>query len=211
MDINEIKTYFETQKENAEVQAFLNSFKVQVQPTLEVFKSKLNDPDFKSFMDSEKDKHLTKGIETFKTNNLQKLVDDKVKELYPDADPKDIELNKLKTMIEAMQKDNSRKELTNKALKLAQEKSLPISLVDYFIGNDEESTINNLTALETVFSAQVESIVTERLKGGYKPPKDTNPPVKNPFSKEHFNLTEQGKLMIENPTLAAQYMSQVNQ
>jgi hypothetical protein len=30
---------------------------------------------------------------------------------------------------------------------------------------------------------------------------------KNPWSKEHFNLTEQGKLLKENPTLAAQYMA----
>lgn len=209
MDINEIKTYLETNKDNAEVKSFMDSFRVV--PTLEVFKSKLQDADFKSFMDSEKDKHLTKGIETFKTNNLQKLLDDKVKELYPEADPKDTELAKMKLMIETMQKENSRKELTNKALKLAQEKKLPVELVDYFIGNDEESTINNLTALETIFSTQVESIVTERLKGGYKPPKDTNPATKNPWSKEYFNLTEQGKLLIENPTLATQYMSQVNQ
>ncbi|MDF2486731.1 MAG: minor structural protein [Herbinix sp.] len=32
---------------------------------------------------------------------------------------------------------------------------------------------------------------------------------KNPWSKEHFNLTEQGKLLRENPTLAAQYKASV--
>lgn len=32
---------------------------------------------------------------------------------------------------------------------------------------------------------------------------------KNPWSKEHFNLTEQGKLMRENPELAKQYMASV--
>ena len=30
--------------------------------------------------------------------------------------------------------------------------------------------------------------------------------VKNPFTKEHFNLTEQSKLYMENPTLAKQLM-----
>ena len=33
----------------------------------------------------------------------------------------------------------------------------------------------------------------------------------NPFSKEHFNLTEQGKLFKENPALAKQMMEQANQ
>jgi len=32
---------------------------------------------------------------------------------------------------------------------------------------------------------------------------------KNPWSKEHFNLTEQGKLIKENPALAAQYKASV--
>ncbi len=32
---------------------------------------------------------------------------------------------------------------------------------------------------------------------------------KNPWSKEHFNLTEQGKLLKENPELAKQYMASV--
>lgn len=31
--------------------------------------------------------------------------------------------------------------------------------------------------------------------------------VKNPWSKEHFNLTEQGKLLTENPELAKQLMA----
>lgn len=32
---------------------------------------------------------------------------------------------------------------------------------------------------------------------------------KNPWSKEHFNLTEQGKMLKENPELAAQYKASV--
>jgi vacuolar-type H+-ATPase subunit I/STV1 len=35
------------------------------------------------------------------------------------------------------------------------------------------------------------------------------PPVKNPWSKEHFNLTEQGKILKENPELAAQLKASV--
>lgn len=34
--------------------------------------------------------------------------------------------------------------------------------------------------------------------------------VKNPFTKEHFNLTEQSKLFIENPTLAKQLQELAN-
>jgi chromosome segregation ATPase len=41
------------------------------------------------------------------------------------------------------------------------------------------------------------------------PPNPDNPvPQKNPFSKEHFNLTEQGKLFRENPDLYKQLKAQ---
>lgn len=139
---------------------------------LDMFKQKINtDKDFKSFIDSLKDTHLTKGLETWKANNLQKLIDEKVKELYPEDDPKDTELSKLKLEMENMKKEALKKELTNKALKIATEKGLPADLVDYFIGQDEESTTKNLETLEKVFTDKLETTVKERLKdNSYTPP-----------------------------------------
>lgn len=40
--------------------------------------------------------------------------------------------------------------------------------------------------------------------------RDNGANTKNPFSKEHFNLTEQSKLFIENPTLAKQLQELAN-
>jgi len=139
---------------------------------LEVFKQKINtDKDFKSYIDSLKDTHLSKGLETWKANNLQKLIDEKVKELYPEEDPKDNELAKLKLEMENMKKETLKKELTNKALKVATEKGLPADLVDYFIGQDEESTTKNLETLEKIFTEKLETTVKERLKdNSYTPP-----------------------------------------
>ena len=51
----------------------------KIEPTLDVFKAKLeSDKAFKSFMDSEKDTHANKSLETWKTNNLQTLINDEV-------------------------------------------------------------------------------------------------------------------------------------
>lgn len=38
--------------------------------------------------------------------------------------------------------------------------------------------------------------------GGYKPAGGGNPSAKNPFSKDSYNLTEQGKLLRDDPTRA---------
>jgi len=139
--------------------------------TLDAFKTKLeSDADFKSFMDSEKDKHSAKSLETWKTNNLQKEIDAEIKKRYPEQDPKDKALADLKAKMEKMEAESLKKDLTNKALKTMTEKKLPTDLVNFIVGADEDSTNKNLEALEKVFNAHDEAIKTEILKDGtYKP------------------------------------------
>lgn len=164
MTIEEVKIFIEENKESEEVKSYLDSFKVE--PTLEVFKEKItNDGTFKSFMDSEKDLHHSKALETWRQNNLQSLVDEKIKTLYPQDDPKDLEMKKLQQQIEQMQKDTTRKELTNLALKQASEKKLPTELIDFFVSNDEETTLANLENFEKVFNSSLESQLKAKLQG----------------------------------------------
>lgn len=138
--------------------------------TLDAFKSKLeSDPNFKSFADSEKDKHLQKGLETFKKNNLQKLIDEEYKKQHPDADPKDTKLAEMEKKLEQMQKETAKKDLTNKALQAMTEKKLPTDLVNFIVGEDEKTTKANLETLTGVLSKHDEALKTEILKGSYKP------------------------------------------
>ena len=206
-NIGEIKTYLDTNKDSEEVRGFVNGL-----TNLDVFKNKLtNDADFKSYFDSESDKRSTKSLETWKFNNLDALVSAKVKELHPDADPRDTAMNTLKAELAQMKSDGQHKELTIKASKLMQEKKLPLELLDLLIGADETITTANLTALEKVFKTHVEVLVAERLKGGYVPPMGTPAPgTKNPFKPgADFNLTDQGKMYKENPELAKTLMANI--
>ena len=139
---------------------------------LDAFKNKMNDAEFKSFMDSEKDKHLTKGLETFKTNNLTALIDAEVKKKFPTKDPNELALENMKTEMEKMKTESARKDLKTNAMKTLSDKKLPTDLVDYFIGVDEVTTNANLTKFETMFNAGVTSLVAEKLKGGYTPPSE---------------------------------------
>lgn len=173
-NIGEITTYLEANKENEEVKTYLAGFKVDIQPTLEAFKAKLNDADFKAFMDSSMDKHSEKNLSTWKTNNLSKLVDAEVIKRYPAADPKDLALSKLQAQLDKMESDSARKDLTNKTLKQFQEAKLPSELVDFMVGADEEATNKNVAALTALFAAHDEKIKTEFAKGSsYTPPNTT--------------------------------------
>ncbi|AUN11576.1 DUF4355 domain-containing protein [Clostridium botulinum] len=168
--------------------------------------------DFKSFLDSEKDKHSSKSLETWKANNIEKLINEEIRKRNPQKDEKDIALEELQRKIEAMEKEKQYEKLKNVALKQATEKKLPNELVDYFIGQDEETTINNLTKLEEIFNSKLETVVQERLKGSsYTPPKGGGEPTtSNPYEKgENFSLTKQMELEISNPELAKQLREQV--
>ncbi len=66
--------------------------------------------------------------------------------------------------MENMKKEALKKELTNKVLKIATEKGLLTDLVDYFIGQNEETTNKNLETLEKVVTNKLETTVKERLK-----------------------------------------------
>lgn len=60
----------------------------------------------------------------------------------------------------------------------------------------------------TALKEQYKDLFTPVVKGGGANNTGGSPSgQKNPWSKEHFNLTEQGKLLKENPDLARQYMA----
>ena len=212
MEFSEVKAWIESNKgTNEELKVYLqglNSFTVEG-----VQKFITENKDAKSWLDSTKDQHANKHSETWKTNNFQKELDEKIKDLYPDTDPKDAALAKLQQEFNDMKKNSERKELMLKMSKIATEKKLPIEIIE-MLGENEEEAIINLTKFETVFmnSAKVlaEEIIKERLgEGSYVPPKGGGGDFKgkNPWSTTTKNLTEQGKILKENPELAKSLMA----
>lgn len=186
MELKDVQDFLSTNKDSDDVKTFVAGLNPLSVDRVKDFVGK--DKDAASWLDSEKDKHATKSLETWKQNNLQGLVDTEYKKQHPDADPKDTEIAKLKAEFEKMQADNARKDLTNKALKIAGEKKLPPDLVSFFIGKDEDETEKNLATLEKAFTDKVNAAAEERLKGGYKPPKSNqNPATETEQAKTQIN------------------------
>lgn len=171
MDLNAVKEFIEQNKDNDEVKAYLQGFKqLSVE---EVQKFITENTDAKKWFDSEKDKHFSKGLETWKTNNLQKLIDEAVRKANPEETPEQKQLRELQEKINKMEAEKTYEALKNKALTVATEKKIPVSIVDLFIGEDEESTLSNLVKFEEAMKPYIQEVVEERLKSGaYVPPKD---------------------------------------
>lgn len=183
MNLEDVKKFFEENKDNEEVKAYLEGLKkVSVQ---EVQQMLTENEELKRWLDSEKDRHFTKGLETFKQKTMPKLIDEEIKKRFPEADPKDLKLAELEAKIAQMEQEKQRELLRNKALTLATEKKLPIQLIDFLIGNDEESTLQNLSTFEEVWTSHLQTLVDEKLKSTGVQPKETT--VKTPtFTREQI-------------------------
>ena len=203
MNIEEVKNFINDNKESEEVKTYLQDLnKVNVEG---IEKYVTEDEEGKKWFDSVKDKHFNKALETWKTNNLTKLIDDKVKKKFPSKDEKDIEVENLKVEIEKMKQEKLHEALTSKAIKIASDKNLPLNLVDFFIAQDEEATVNNLKVLEESFNKAVQKAVEKRLKNeGYNPPKDTSgntltlETIKNMSQAEINNNWDKVKEILKN-------------
>ncbi len=100
----------------------------------------------------------------------------------------------------------TRRELRAQALEQLAEKGLPKQLADILVYTDADSTSTSLEAVEKSFKEAVEAGINERLRSSGTPTGGSskgNGQI-NPWKKETFNLTEQGKILRENPELAKQ-------
>lgn len=132
---------------------------------------------------------------------------------------KEIDVEDLKSQIDILTKQNkedakkyqdSLKEINlNNAIKLALNEK--VHDIDMTLGQIDKSKLvilenGKVAGLEEQITSLKESkgflFKTGEVKTEYKPVGGGVPIVKNPFSKEHFNLTEQGKIFKENPTKA---------
>jgi len=182
----------EENKNSDEVEAYLQGL-----VTVEGVQIFTQNEDGKKWLESEKDKHLNKGLDTWKANNLQKEIDKKILELYPEETEEKKQLRELNAKIVNMENEKQREVLKNKALTFAADKKLPINkIVDLFISDNEESTIANIGRFEEIFGTSVQSAVEERLKSnGYTPPnggQNSQPKNLNDALKNYYSDKNQG-------------------
>ncbi|AOZ93629.1 DUF4355 domain-containing protein [Paenibacillus crassostreae] len=172
MDLDQVKQFIEANGTTEEVKSYLQVLNPMSVEGIEQFVQ--SDKDAKSWFDSTVDKRTTKSLETWKANQLEGLLDAEIKKRFPAKDEKEIEVEKLRAEMETMKLEKQRERLTSQAIKIASEKKLPLTLVDFFIGADETTTTANLAVFEQSLQLAVQQQVEQRLKGdGYTPPADS--------------------------------------
>jgi len=168
MELKDVKAFLETNKDNEEVKNYLSELS---KVTSEGVENYILTEEGKKWLGRHQDSFFTKGLETWKKNNLKKIVDEEIKKRNPDETEEQKKIRELEERLNQKEAAEKRQILLNKSLQIASEKKLPAEILDYFLGEDEESTMKNIEKLETVLNKQIETAVNERLKNGdYTPP-----------------------------------------
>lgn len=142
--------------------------------TLDAFKGKINEPDFKSYLDSVKDKHFDKALETWKSNNLQTIINDEVlKATGKKKSPEQLKIEELeKKMLESEAKAQKAEKIAKYKDVLA-EKKIPMEMIEYFLTDNDETTNTRIDNFKTFVDDIVNTNVKEKIaSGSYTPPGD---------------------------------------
>lgn len=167
--------------------------------TLDKFKNKLDDKEFKSFLDSEKDKYSAKAINTalenYKKKELPKVIADEIAKAKGEPQTEqEKQLLELQKKIEIMEKEKARAEMTSKYKSVLSEKSIPVDMIDFLLAGDDNTTISNIDLFEKAMNKYVEDKVTERLSNSNYEPKS--------------NKDDKGKLSLED--MASMSIEEIN-
>lgn len=162
----------DTLKEQEEIKGLIKPFDVE-KITLEDFKKVITEnKEIKGYYTSEKDRAVSKGIETFKSNNLQKLIDEELKKKSNEGLSEEaIQLKELQAKFEALEKEKMRSELKGKYTKLLTEKGLSTELVDFVFNEDEEIFNSNVDKINSIIENSINLKTNEILNNHeYIPP-----------------------------------------
>jgi len=130
---------------------------------------------FKSYRDS----FHTKGLETWKANNLKKLVDEEIAKVNPQETPEQKKIRELEQRLNEEAAARKKESLKNLAIKKLTEKGLPADLTDYLIGQDEETTDQALSTYEKALENFKKSVTEGILKTKGRAPAQTDTEPQN--------------------------------
>ena len=160
MDFNDVKKFFEENAGNDEVQTFANSF-----ITPDKVNAFLDGEDGKKLLQPKMDKYFNKGLETWKANNLNSILETEISKRFPAETPEAKQLRELQEKLNNMERQTVSEKRKTQAIKTLNEKGLPVGLADYFHADTDEGMSEIVSYLEIEWKNAIEKVVNEKLKG----------------------------------------------
>lgn len=118
------------------------------------------------------DKKVTTGIENFKKNGMQKLIEAEVlKRTGKNETPEQKEIRELKERLDKADKEKAKAEMISKYKDVLTEKKIPSNMIDFLLAQDDETTEANIELFENSMKQYIETGIKEKLGDSeYTPP-----------------------------------------
>lgn len=118
------------------------------------------------------DKKVTTGIENFKKNGMQKLIEAEVlKRTGKNETPEQKEIRELKERLDKADKEKSKAEMISKYKDVLAEKKIPSNMIDFLLAQDDETTGANIELFENSMKQYIETGIKAKLGDSeYTPP-----------------------------------------
>ena len=152
----------------------------------------------KSWLSSEKDRHFSTSLNTWKENNLTKEVEKEISKRYPAETEEQKKLRDLELKLQAMEKESRLKEVKTNAMKVINDRKLDSEILDFVITENEETTLSNIDKIESL----IEKLATQRLEEKYKnanttPTTSTGNAIISEYEKRKANGDVKGMLLAK--------------
>lgn len=125
------------------------------------------------------DARVSKGIESYSEKTLPKLLSEKYAAEHPEETDEQKRIKALEISFEQANARAIKAELTNKAIQYATEKKLPLGIVNLAVTGDEETTLGNLSLLESAFTNDRQGNRESWLAQNGRTPQKTTEPDKD--------------------------------
>ena len=118
------------------------------------------------------DKKVTTGIENFKKNGMQKIIEAEVlKRTGKNETPEQKEIRELKERLDKADKEKAKAEMVSKYKDVLTEKKIPSNMIDFLLAEDDETTGANIELFENSMKQYIETGIKAKLGDSeYTPP-----------------------------------------
>jgi len=167
-NIQEVKDYIETHKDSEDVKTFLNGYNPLTVLTADNVNEFLNKTDV---LKSHYDKHVSKGIETYKEKNKLDLeksnaeaIAEHIKKNYPEMTEEQKRIKALELKDAENEKRIKDGDILANGIEFATAENIPVKLVKLVKGDSHESTQANLKLIKEVMLEREKAAVEAFIK-----------------------------------------------
>lgn len=146
------------------------------------------------------DSHFSKSLETWKANNLDKIVNERVEALFPNETPQAKQMRELQAQIDKINSEKQQAMMANVTTNLLVQEGVPTTFARFLQGQDEATTRANISDFKHEFTMALNGSVDSKFKQfGHNPQVEQSKQTERTVEPTKMSYAERMALYKSNP------------